>query len=1669
MARTYRSIIGTILVAGTTLTAILLSSASDLANATTPHYRPPARTPKIVPPRVTPPRITPPKVYRPPSIKKRSIKKSKPKVTKEKTTTKKPSAKKAKPARKAVKSSNSKIKKKALQNKEAASKKTKKTKRKSTQYPQKVGKENRGKLKYAQALLTKLGFDAGMPDGFYGPKTEQAMLDFYKALKATNAPMAERYLGEMNAGTIVNANSYYDYFIKANDGLNAAGVKYKQTIPFQKRDMFRDTQTTLNRLGYDAGPADMLYGPKTEEALIKFSGALRADNPSYADKFLTLIETGKVADAHQYISWYVSRHQDKLQGSSSPKSIVSAPAKPLQMAGSNSGKSRGQSGGSAPIAKEVPNTSDGSKSGSLTPIIIDGKSYTVTDADSYAKMVEAMAAAKNKGTITPQIFDKGNGGAGLQAKEKAATVTPQIFDQGIGGSGLQAKEDSATITPQIFDNGPGGQKLNAKSGSTTVTPQIMDQGPGAQRLSEKADTRTVTPQVFGLDDGAARIGTKDGPGLVTPQIYGNDAGSVPLQAPAQPITTPSVSPPKPAAPLSTAEQEIASAQATVPETQPSPTTIPAPVLAAGSAGSGSAGGAGSAKRSDGDETDKLKSRKRQFDESSYNDYLQKARNAYDETERNWQQALSEGYQGNIDTQDLLKKIEPGSEDSTPLNFWLSSLNEETTQQLTSINNKIEDYKTARNSRYEDYVKRINKFKDLERSAYIEIDKKIIAEKQSWEEHYKNSISLANGRLEKAEFHLSACMKANGSCKLLKVSYDKAFKSREDLLQSQKRQENYLQSDKYFDKLAKNFQIKDGRDRYSFDEIITAKSSITRHFTNVMTDYTIEIEKAGTKLVKVAQSYKEERGRLIGLYGQQETDDIAPDMSGELDFELADAGDAVRKAEQDDIELKPILDELSEPDFDREPPPEPEPQKDQFESDEVADPKTDYDPLDDLKGEIDIAQRDIDGDMAAIKQYEAEIGSIKRRGDIDDAEKKALIDSLTSQIEGKELAIDLTKKKLDILGSEFDGYDGRNFDNYDPYKIRQTDTNLKIISDFEKEYERAHKIIEASEDSLEKYDLHDRINDLVERGRENNESLTDLAGKLRKYGDGIYQTRKQDDLNQLILQTTEASIDAQAYLEGAYNIRSGSAGALIVLSTGSGLAAMGTGLTGASSAGAWSATAAWTGGTAAAHNIATGGIEGYYKIDPKTGEILGWTGSLEGAGIEAAKEFLPVNTYLLMNDENLADKGYGDLALAMVADVFNTVGIKNMAEANLNGVTKVKASIADADMPKQHTAISAAAESAKAKGRAHVEAYKEAVKRVDEAKVKGFYDLDAEKALNKALSDIEHSTEAKLQMKDLSLDEQGRFNAHQAERIRNFQEAEFEQIMKEQLGWSESGTKLKSIRNKSSAGTVGLDDDLAIAAEPTWIDKNPDGSNKYYGSGGKERFETDTKRFRDSLTKNGRKATLAEYQRDAEWALNEASLRVTGKSAPQARLEATSSAADDAFKDMRLLDGDGALTSGSRGWAEQSAGVTRNKAQKAIQYSDRLGLNSSGSTKGTTTPAMLEYAVTEIKAGAREVVKDIVGKAWKIKADTPVPEKIQKQVGILTQLSKGDLDPAQAHYWLMTETNTSLTKTLDSLSGHMEAYIKKLPASSKYPTMDAKTAITGGKNILRGTYADQNRP
>ena len=110
------------------------------------------------------------------------------------------------------------------------------------------------RVRALQRRLTRAGYSPGPVDGRYGPRTEQAVVRF----QAARGLSVDGIAGPVTL-TALRRSSLVLY----------PGVGYAGNGSIQVREL----QRRLTRAGYSPGPVDGRYGPRTEQAVVRFQAA----------------------------------------------------------------------------------------------------------------------------------------------------------------------------------------------------------------------------------------------------------------------------------------------------------------------------------------------------------------------------------------------------------------------------------------------------------------------------------------------------------------------------------------------------------------------------------------------------------------------------------------------------------------------------------------------------------------------------------------------------------------------------------------------------------------------------------------------------------------------------------------------------------------------------------------------------------------------------------------------------------------------------------------------------------------------------------------------------------------------------------------------------------------------------------------------------------------------------------------------------------------------------------------------------------------------------------------------------------------------------------------------------------------------------------------------------
>lgn len=667
-----------------------------------------------------------------------------------------------------------------------------------------------------------------------------------------------------------------------------------------------------------------------------------------------------------------------------------------------------------------------------------------------------------------------------------------------------------------------------------------------------------------------------------------------------------------------------------------------------------------------------------------------------------------------------------------------------------------------------------------------------------------------------------------------------------------------------------------------------------------------------------------------------------------------------------------------------------------------------------QGAVDQAQQDMDTFLRNRMQADAELASLNARTDLSAEQKAQIAEGIEARQKFNDTLLRETQAKLAAEGATFDGFDGTEGLEFDPYALTQTDLELTRIAEEQKatdrfydELRQARETIRDTAEGLDAIELQDRVTELSERVVENAEQINQLADDLDKYTQGIRVTREQGELEYLAAMAEDAVVAAEenlAYTESVYKTARNAEVALLLIAAGGAATGLG-GLTAAEAAAAQGVMAGFEG--------TTGAIEGY----DQGGVVEG----LKKGGLEAGKYYLPINTVMAVER---GDDTTG-VALGVLSDAAILFTGYKAARANLDKAQAAQAAVTRQALSPAEQAVAEAAKRAADKGDDLIATYQQAKWNAQQARAAGVADDVAETTLQQAVKAIDRSDEAKLALKARDAKLQYQFVQDQAAIVKTPAQAAFERNMRA-MGWSEEAIQTAQIRNASSAGTVGLDDDIRLL-EPSILDKLDDGTPRYSGAND-PRLAADKAAFKAQLSRNGEAASLTQWEADAAAAMDDAYRETVGYSAREARVNMTTSTNLEAYADVELLTGQG----GSAGWAEQTAAVTRTKIAEGIEAAEAMGL---GGGANRLSGVALEKAATETKVAARELLKDLAGKAMRARPDVALPDKVQKQLRILDGLSRGIHDPAVANRLLVEQTGTTLAKTMESLGGQVEVLLK----------------------------------
>jgi hypothetical protein len=216
------------------------------------------------------------------------------------------------------------------------------------------------------------------------------------------------------------------------------------------------------------------------------------------------------------------------------------------------------------------------------------------------------------------------------------------------------------------------------------------------------------------------------------------------------------------------------------------------------------------------------------------------------------------------------------------------------------------------------------------------------------------------------------------------------------------------------------------------------------------------------------------------------------------------------------------------------------------------------------------------------------------------------------------------------------------------------------------------------------------------------------------------------------------------------------------------------------------------------------------------------------------------------------------------------------------------------------------------------------------------------------------------------------------------------------GWGK--TPLKEFRNASSAGTSGMDYDIGLDEQ-----------------------------LAGALVKNGTRATLQQWQKEAQAAWNKAYKEVTGRSAVRSWETVTTSAHPEAYKDLAWLSGNpGAV---SKLWTQQAVDVTRFKnwhmmKDPNLSVYEKLQEMSRGSAKDMQTKLLANLSKMANAGGPNGPALKKANEHWR------------KVFGVLDKFGKGDMDPVTASRKIREMTGgKSIAEALDDMTTLMETISK----------------------------------
>lgn len=829
------------------------------------------------------------------------------------------------------------------------------------------------------------------------------------------------------------------------------------------------------------------------------------------------------------------------------------------------------------------------------------------------------------------------------------------------------------------------------------------------------------------------------------------------------------------------------------------------------------------------------------------------------------------------------------------------------------------------------------------------------------------------------------------------------------------------STEYFNQTLATTSIEYGGTPYSFGG--APRFNADGELINKESDrFLADIETHFTNLQNERQALEDWKLRVEALQDDVLTFRNTVVSGGQTEEDIAKLQGDLRDTMQDPVEdVLNTLTELEEPVEIAKPTPETPPGPDTNPDDPGPAPEEYLANADDPNADRDSLlarkQSEITQTYESIDRARAEMESIAKRTDIAAEEKAQIIEGLKARIAALEGFAKSDQATLAALGGSYDATDRKDVSGFDPYKLTETDIELARSAEHQKASERfyeelalARETIRDTAEGLDAITLQDRVTTLSERLAKNADDINTLAEDLHSYATNIRLTREQGELEYLAAMAEDAVLAAESNLAYTQSILQTSKNAnLLLLMGAAGGATFGVG-------GVTAAQAAAAQGVLASMEGATGAIEGY-----STGGIL--EGVTKG-GAEAGKYYLPINTALSLS----RDEGAGTVALGILADAAVLFTGYKAAQTYLDKATAAQAAVTRQALTPAEQAVSQAARQAVDKADDLIGSYQQTKWTAQQARATGLADEAAEASLQRLVKAIDRSDEAKLALKARDPKLQYQFITDQAEIIKDPAKLAFEANMRA-LGWSDEAIKTGSIRNASSAGTVGLDDDIRLL-EPSVLDMLDDQKTLRWTGPQDPDLLAAKAEFKAGFTQNGKSGSLVQWEADAKAAMDKAYLDTVGYSAAEARINMTTSTNLEAYADVELLLGQG----GSAGWAEQTAAVTQTKIREGIKAAVAMGLGNSPPASSLSGIG-LEHAATEAKVAARELIKDLAGKAMRARPDVVLSDNTQKQLRIIGGLAKGIHDPAVANRLLLEQTGTTLSRTLETLGGQVEVLLK----------------------------------